>query len=155
MVAEEKTQLCLADAGTNTKEDTMNTHHTTSDRSDKGFTLVEILIAIVLVGILSAVAVVGISNLVSKGSTSACSASADAAKAGSAVYFASNSAYPADFLQLTTAGTNGAPMTLPSGVTGPGTAAVASGTVVVHSGTSWTLTMTPGTGNNAPTFACT
>ena len=37
------------------------------EREDKGFTLIEILIAIVLVGILSAVAVVGISNLVSKG----------------------------------------------------------------------------------------
>ena len=52
------------------------------EQDDKGFTLIEILIAIVLVGILSAVAVVGISNLVSKGSTSACAASADAAKAG-------------------------------------------------------------------------
>ena len=40
-------------------------------QDDKGFTLIEILIAIVLIGILSAVAVVGISNLVSKGSTSA------------------------------------------------------------------------------------
>ncbi len=37
------------------------------EQDDKGFTLIEILIAIVLVGILSAVAVVGISNLVSKG----------------------------------------------------------------------------------------
>ncbi len=36
-------------------------------QDDKGFTLIEILIAIVLVGILSAVAVIGISNLVSKG----------------------------------------------------------------------------------------
>ena len=58
------------------------------EREDKGFTLIEILIAIVLVGILSAVAVVGISNLVSKGTASACTASKDAAKAASAVYFA-------------------------------------------------------------------
>ena len=40
------------------------------EQEDKGFTLIEILIAIVLVGILSAVAVVGISSLVSKGSAS-------------------------------------------------------------------------------------
>ncbi len=94
---------------------------TTSQRvahyDNKGFTLIEILIAIVLIGILSAVAVVGISNLVSKGGTSACQASADSAKAGSAVYFASNNRYPTNFLELTAAGTNGAPMTLPSGVT--------------------------------------
>ncbi len=132
------------------KEQMMNIH-STSDRSDKGFTLVEILIAIVLVGILSAVAVVGISNLVSKGSTSACSASADAAKAGSAVYFASNSTYPADFLQLTAVGTNGAPMTLPTGVT---PSPPVAGTLVVQSGTAWKLTMTAGTATTAPTFVC-
>ena len=66
------------------------------EQDDKGFTLIEILIAIVLVGILSAVAVVGISSLVSKGSSSACNASLDAAKAGSAVYFAENGHLSAD-----------------------------------------------------------
>ena len=50
-------------------------------RDDRGFTLVEILIAIVLVGILSAVVVVGIGNLTSQGSSSACKASADASRA--------------------------------------------------------------------------
>ncbi|MGZ4762849.1 MAG: type II secretion system protein, partial [Ilumatobacteraceae bacterium] len=44
---------------------------------DKGFTLIEILIAIVLIGILSAVAVVGISNLVGKGSSASCNATKD------------------------------------------------------------------------------
>lgn len=122
------------------------------EQDDRGFTLIEILIAIVLVGILSAVAVVGISNLVSKGGTSACQASADSAKAGSAVYFASNSRYPVNFLELTAAGTNGAPMTMPSGVT---PSPIVASTLAVSSGTSWTLTMTPGTLGAAPTFACT
>jgi prepilin-type N-terminal cleavage/methylation domain-containing protein len=49
---------------------------------DRGFTLVEILIAIVLVGILSAVVVVGVGNLTSKGSSAACAASADAIRTG-------------------------------------------------------------------------
>ena len=125
--------------------------HSTSDRSDKGFTLVEILIAIVLVGILSAVAVVGISNLVSKGGTSACTATADAAKAGSAVYFASNQAYPADFLALTTPA-NAAPMTMPTSVTASGGGAIVATTKVVKSGTAWTLTMD--TATSPPSFTC-
>ena len=76
-------------------------HRTTVEQDDKGFTLIEILIAIVLVGILSAVAVVGISNLVSKGSNSACGASKDAATAAFAVWFANNgNTYPTTFTQL-------------------------------------------------------
>lgn len=121
----------------------------TSGRGDKGFTLVEILIAIVLVGILSAVVVVGISNLTSKGSSSACAASLDAAKAGAVVYYTSNSAYPATFTQMTT-GTTAIPaaLTLPSGVTLDTTGLKAS------SGTNWTLTMAPGATGVAPTFVC-
>jgi type IV pilus assembly protein PilA len=132
------------------QEGTMNHSTSTQGREDKGFTLVEILIAIVLVGILAAVAVVGISNLVSKGTSSACSATADAAKAGSAVYFASNSRYPANFLELTTAGSSGAPLTLPSGTT-PNP--IVNTTMAVQN-SGWTLTMTAGTATTAPTFVC-
>ena len=126
---------------------------------DRGFTLVEILIAIVLVGILSGVVVVGISNLTSKGSQSACTASLDAAKAGTIVYFTSNAAYPTTLTQLT-ASTPTVPsaLTLPSGVT-INTAAVttpvrAAAGMQASSGTSWRLTMTAGTNGAAPTFAC-
>ncbi len=128
-------------------------------REDKGFTLVEILIAIVLVGILSAVAVVGISNLVSKGSTSACGATTDAAKAASAVYFASNAnTYPVSFTQLVDP-TKGSALTLPSavaintGVADSNPAATPVG-MQLHSGTSWYATMTVGTATTAPTFVC-
>ena len=118
---------------------------------DHGFTLIEILIAIVLVGILSAVAVLGISSLVSKGSKSACTASSDSAKAASTVFFASNSRYPINFLELTAPATGGAPMTMPTGVT-PNP--ILPSTLVVNSGTSWTLTMSPGTATVPPTFVC-
>ena len=121
-------------------------------KRDEGFTLIEILIAIVLVGILSAVAVVGISNLVSKGTSSACGTSADAARAASAVYFTNSNTYPADFLALTTpAGT--APLTLPAGTTASPSGAIAAGTLAVKNG-SWTLTMTAGTATAAPVFTC-
>ncbi len=123
---------------------------------DDGFTLIEILIAIVLVGILSAVAVVGISNLVSKGSTSACQASADAAKAASAVYFASNAVYPTTFMQMV----SGGQLAFPGSVTVNTALSTAPGPVntpigqEAAVGTSWYLTLTPGVGGAAPTFVC-
>jgi prepilin-type N-terminal cleavage/methylation domain-containing protein len=138
----------------------MNNHHSLDARTrraerrpDGGFTLVEILIAMVLIGILSAVVVVGISNLTSKGSSSACAASADAAKAGAIVYYSThNNTYPATLTDLVTPVTTGttipAALVLPSGVT-------ASSLAMVTSGASWTLTMTPGVAGAAPTFACT
>lgn len=143
--------------GTNTKRGTMNTHVRSIRESDEGFTLVEILIAIVLVGILSAVAVVGISNLVSKGSTSACNASLDAAKAGSQVYFAEKGTYPTTLALVA----DGVYMTLPSSVT-VNTAAVtaaaprpAAAVGMQASGAGWYLTMTTaGTATVAPAFAC-
>jgi type IV pilus assembly protein PilA len=117
-------------------------------KDDKGFTLIEILIAIVLIGILSAVAVVGISNLVSKGSSASCSATRDASMAASAVYFASHSgdAVPnaVSFTQLTTVVGNGAPLTVPNGVTAAATTLTGSG---------WVITMTPGTATAAPSFS--
>jgi prepilin-type N-terminal cleavage/methylation domain-containing protein len=147
--------------GTNTKGSNkiMNIHSTTGrqDRSDKGFTLVEILIAIVLVGILSAVAVVGISNLVSKGSSSACGASLDAAKAGSAVYFADLSTYPSTLALLA----DGTHLSLPTNVTVNTTAVTAASPRpaaaigMQASGAGWYLTMTTaGTLTAAPVFAC-
>jgi prepilin-type N-terminal cleavage/methylation domain-containing protein len=134
-------------------------------RDDKGFTLVEILIAIVLIGILSAVVVIGISNLTSKGSSSACTASLDAAKAGAVVYYASNNnAYPTTLAQMTTGSGSGATaipaaLTLPSNVTVntaaiTGPPAVAIGMQASPTGGGWFLTMTAGVNNAAPTFAC-
>jgi type IV pilus assembly protein PilA len=122
------------------------------EKDDKGFTLIEILIAIVLVGILSAVAVVGISSLVSKGGQSACSATADSSRAASGVYFATNGTYPINFTQLTTPAAT-APLTLPTGVAikvSTPTALPADNLSLVGSG--WTIVMTPGTATAAPGF---
>lgn len=128
------------------------------EKDDKGFTLIEILIAIVLVGILSAVAVVGISSLVNKGSSSACNASLDGAKAGSAVYFAEKGSYPAT-LALVADGTY---LTLPTGTTVNPAAAVAAAphpaagaNMQTMGSASWRLTMTTaGTLTAAPVFSC-
>ena len=114
-------------------------------RADHGFTLVEILIAIVLVGILSAVVVVGVGSLTSKGSGAACAASKDAARTGATVYFASNGSQPTTISAMTTA--TPPALTLPSGVT-----IDASGLVAAGSG--WQLVMLAGSGATPPTFAC-
>jgi len=117
----------------------MNIHR--KRQKDKGFTLVEILVAIVVVGILAAVAIIGIASLTDSGNKSACTASADAAKAAATVHFANNQAYPSTMKQLV----DDNELELPEGVT------VASNSTA---GASWTLTMTPGSGGNPPTFAC-
>lgn len=122
--------------GTNTKGSTMNNHPTTGrdEQVDKGFTLVEILIAIVLVGILSAVAVVGISNMLGQGESASCKVTRDSATAAVQVYFAGhNNTYPADFAALTPAVSPA--LTLPSGV------AVDSTDAKKLNGSGWTLTM--------------
>jgi prepilin-type N-terminal cleavage/methylation domain-containing protein len=120
----------------------------TQDRNEKGFTLIELLIAIVVVGVLTAVAIVGIGGLTDNGKTAACQATADAAKAASAVFFANsaNGTFPSDFHDLI------APkkvLDIPSSVT-PTAPAVGD---KVLTGKSWTLTMALGN-TVAPTFTC-
>ena len=127
-----------------------NQHATQGRRRDEGFTLVEILIAIVVVGILAAVAIVGINSLTSTGNKSACTTSADAAKAAAAAYYANQGGnYPTSFAQFTSEA-NATPkeFVLPSG------ASIAGATSVSGNNGKWTLTMTAGTNGNAPTFAC-
>ena len=122
-------------------------------RADEGFTLVEILIAIVLVGILSAVVVVGVGNLTSKGTASACAASADAARSGSVVFYGSNNdAWPATLLAMTS--TTPPALSLPSGVTLNTSVVGVNAIGTVATGSGWTLTMTPSVGGAQPTFVC-
>jgi prepilin-type N-terminal cleavage/methylation domain-containing protein len=115
-------------------------------KKDQGFTLVEILIAIVVVGILAAVVVVGISSLTSKGNSTACTASRDAAIAGATVHYANTGAYPAKLTDMT--GASPAELTLPSSVT------INAAGLIATNGT-WNLTMTAGASGAAPTFVCT
>jgi prepilin-type N-terminal cleavage/methylation domain-containing protein len=122
----------------------MTTKHQT--RKDKGFTLIEIMIAIVVVGILSAVAVIGITSLTSKGNATACTASADAAKAAATVHYANTGVYPTTLTAMTSATPK--ELELPSGV-------VPNGTGRATTGAAWTLTISGGGAQIPPTFTCT
>ena len=121
------------------------------NRDEKGFTLIELLIAIVVVGILAAVAIVGIAGLTNTGAKSACKASADAAQASSAAYYANNgNKWPASLAALTGA--------VPKVYETP-TGAVVSADAVngnMKVGT-WTMTMTGGAadGSGQPAFDST
>lgn len=114
-------------------------------RPDKGFTLIEILVAIVVVGILSAVAVIGISSLTAKSGSAACATSRDAAIAGSTVHYTNSGSFPTKLSDMT--GAAPSELNLPASVTLDATGTIATGN-------GWTLTLTPGASGAAPTVAC-
>jgi flagellar capping protein FliD len=93
------------------------------------------------------VVVVGIASLTNKGSSSACTASLDAAKAAATVHYANSATYPATLAAMTT--TNPPELVLPTGVT-------VVTPFMKTTGASWTLTMTvAGTATTPPTLVCT
>jgi prepilin-type N-terminal cleavage/methylation domain-containing protein len=118
----------------------MNTY--IKERREEGFTLIELLIAIVVVGILTAVVIVGIGGLNDNGKKSACQATADAAKAASAVYYSNQTpnAYPANLAVMEAEGD----LDRPSGV------AISADSKSYSNG--WTMTMD--TTGPVPTFSC-
>jgi prepilin-type N-terminal cleavage/methylation domain-containing protein len=102
-----------------------------------GFSLVELLVAIVVLGVVIAVAIVGIAGLTDKGEHAACSTSHDAANAATLAYFSkTDGTYPQSFSQLASP---------PSGEPFLDTAAVTitSPTTLMGKG-GWTLTMHSG-----------
>src|SRR5204862_179656 len=109
--------------------------------------LIELLIAIVVVGILTAVAIVGIGGLIDNGAKGACRASADAAKAATAVHFSNTGAYPATFGAMT--GASPKELDVPSDVTINATTLVKGPAATP----TWTLTMN-NPGVNTINYTC-
>jgi prepilin-type N-terminal cleavage/methylation domain-containing protein len=121
---------------------------------ERGFTLVELIIAIVLVGILTAVAIVGLGGLTKSGDKSQCKSLLGAAQSAASTYYANTGAYartsgsaPIGFDALMApVGTTPAVLTLPSNVNHSGN---------VMSTSSWSITMGGGGGITPNTFTKT
>jgi general secretion pathway protein G len=77
-------------------------------KQDKGFTLVELLIVIVILGILATVTVFAVRGITDQGQDNACDVESRTLATAIESYYAQNQEDPGDVADLTTAGTNSA-----------------------------------------------
>jgi len=73
-------------------------------KSDRGFTLVELLIVIVILGILATVTVFAVRGITNKGKESACAADEKTLQVAAEAYNAQTGVYPATIADMETAG---------------------------------------------------
>jgi prepilin-type N-terminal cleavage/methylation domain-containing protein len=108
--------------------------HKKEKANERGFTLVELLLALVVLGILTAVAIVGIKGLTGTSAGSACDATMDSAEAASAAYYTRWHTYPQRFSDLTN------PPSRPL----LDTQALVTAPNTLRGNGGWTLTLQPG-----------
>jgi general secretion pathway protein G len=68
-----------------------------------GFTLIELMIVIVILGILAAIVVFAVGGITDRGEDSACKANIKTTEVAVEAFYAKNNAYPADLATLTAA----------------------------------------------------
>lgn len=73
----------------------METEIVETKKADKGFTLVELLIVIVILGILATVTVFAVRGITNQGQSSACAADKKTLEVAAESYMAQNGSYPA------------------------------------------------------------
>ena len=119
-------------------------------QKDSGFTIVELLVVIVVIGILAAITIVSYTGITARANTTKAQSNAQSVQAVAEVYFTENSKYPA----LTTDFASTVAAKLPSGVSiavgFPGTAGAFTGTM----STLWGTTITSANFSTTVTWAC-
>ncbi len=123
---------------------TMNVRAHPAPSRETGFTLVEVIIAVVLIGVLAGVIILGIGRMTDNAASASCAASADATWTASRSFLVDNARYPTSFVELSVAA--GA---VPARLVVPPDASVSASQIVVG---SWTLAMSS---SSPPTFTCT
>ena len=118
---------------------------------NKGFTIIELMIAVAIIGILAAIAVPAYSNYTTRAKVSEALSFGDSAKTAVSEFFQSNGSFPITNAQ---AG-------LPTSMSGTNTASVAVGTAgVINVATSitgitnFTLTFSPSNNNGTINWVC-
>ena len=74
------------------------------EKKDKGFTLVELLIVIVILGILATVTVFAVRGITDQGQSSACAADEKTLQVAAEAYMAQNGSYPANTAAMVSEG---------------------------------------------------
>ena len=82
----------------------MITHKNNPEQKDKGFTLVELLIVIVILGILATVTVFAVRGITNSGKESACNSDKKVLETAAESYMAQNGSYPANLAALEASG---------------------------------------------------
>jgi general secretion pathway protein G len=74
----------------------METQDIKNTKRDRGFTLVELLIVIVILGVLATVTVFAVSGITDRGNQSACKADVKTVEVAVEAYYAEKGSYPTD-----------------------------------------------------------
>ncbi len=119
-------------------------------KNNKGFTIIELMIAVAIIGILAAIAVPAYSNYTNRAKVSEALGLADSAKTAVSEYYQSNGALPS----------NNAAAGLATSITGTNTSSVTITNGVISAITSisgisnFTLTLSPNASTSGITWTC-